>query len=55
MNEVWLKMKQVIKANDILKTSYNLVLRCNYFRTQMSQFITNLNSYVFYEVIASEY
>lgn len=55
MNDIWLKMKQVIKANDILKTSYNLVLKCNYFRTQMSQFITNLNTYVFYEVIASEH
>lgn len=55
MNELWLKMKQVIKSNDILKTSYNLVLRCNHMRTQMAQFITNLNSYIFYEVIASEY
>lgn len=55
MNDIWLKMKQVIKANDTLKTCYNLVLKCNYFRTQMYQFISNLNSYIFYEVIASEY
>ena len=55
MNEIWLKMKQVIASNNILKSSYNLVLRCNHMRTQMAQFITNLNSYIFYEVIASEY
>lgn len=55
MNEQWVKMKHVIKANDILKTAYDLVLICNHMRTQMAQFITNLNSYIFYEVIASEY
>jgi gamma-tubulin complex component 3 len=55
MNEIWLWQKQVLKAEDVTQAAYKLVTKCNIIRTHMTQFITNINSYVFYEVIASEY
>lgn len=55
MNSIWILQKKVLKARDILPSAYELIVKCNLMRTHMSQFITNINSYVFYEVIASEY
>lgn len=55
MNQIWKLQKKVLKAQDILPSAYQLIVKCNLMRTHMSQFITNINSYVFYEVIASEY
>lgn len=55
MNQIWILQKKVLKSDDILISAYNLIVKCNLMRTHMSQFITNINSYVFYEVIASEY
>lgn len=55
MNQIWKLQKKVLKTENILPSAYQLIVKCNLMRTHMSQFVTNINSYVFYEVIASEY
>ena len=54
LNSVWLHQKEILK-DDIKISAYRLVVRCNLIRLHMSQFINNLSSYIFNEVIASEY
>lgn len=55
MNKIWILQKKVLKCKEVAEDAKNLIIKCNLMRTHMSQFITNINSYVFYEVIASEY
>lgn len=33
MNEIWIKMKKILKSDKMKKSTYNLILRCNYMRT----------------------
>lgn len=55
LNDIWLIQKQFLKRNDVVVSAYRMIFKCNMIRTHMAEFLRNLNYYVFYEVIESEF
>lgn len=55
MNQIWLEQKQILKRDDLLLSATRTIFKCNMIRNHMSQFLQNLNSYIFYEVIEAEW
>jgi len=53
INEVWLTQRTIFKLLPQGSLFYRLLVKCNLVRTHMTQFLQNLTSYIFLEVIES--
>lgn len=55
MGQLWLSQKPLLKAFESSPRHYRLLEKCNLVRTHMNQFLQNLASYTFNEVVESRF
>ena len=55
MGELWVSQKYLLKLLESDRRHYRLIERCNLIRTHMHQFLQSLASYVFNEVVESQF